>query len=185
MDAPNTYIIIPTVKMIDGALQKTRASDWLSDYYWKMKEDGTLEYAFYDGSAYSEEAFIRMATHSGARFYMVFSTGSSPETIGHFHFSDFHGYCAMIHFNVLRKFHSQGVDAASWSVDYVSRIKRVDDTPLFTSLIGITPSKFTHSLNMIKQVGFSEIDTIDKACYLHYRKRYVDGVLTKVVLNGR
>lgn len=179
------YIPMPTVIVKEnGEVETTAASKHLIYYYNEMSRDGTLQHAFYDGCAQTYENFKNVVFDERIIFMLIYDRSRLTVPIGHVHLTDFLGYSAMIHFNVLRPYHKNAIQIGQDVVKYLFNLNRFDGTPLLKCLVGVTPKTNRAALGLIKQLGFKRLGFLDGACRLFYRNRYVDGILTKAVNHG-
>lgn len=180
-----TYLPMPIVTIRnDGQAEKTAAANHLEYYYNEMKRDGTLQYAFYDGSAHDFERFLQIAFSDKVLFLLIYDKDNIHIPVAHVHLTDFMGYSAMVHFNILRQHHKNALLIGKDGVTFLFDLKRPDATPLVKCLVGITPHSNRAAVAFVLRLGFKRLGYFDDACYLMYRKKYNNGILTKAVNNG-
>jgi hypothetical protein len=176
------FFLLPTVNFTVDKYAASPASAYLEYYHKQMIKDRTLEHAFYDGSADSFELFCKVALNPSNSFFLVFDRSSQVrEPVAHAHLTNWSGFSAMIHFNVLRSHWKVARQVGVETLQMLFNFKRPGGDPVVSTLLGITPFTNRAARKLIHDLGFTPITRIDRACYLFYRRRYVDGVLTKIV----
>jgi hypothetical protein len=157
----------------------------LPTYFHNLKEDGLLKHAFYDGSVQDLRAFWALVFNPNVTFTLIFKPYKDRKdmaVVGHMYFTNHAGYCANVHFNLLRKYHKDAIEIGEECLSTVKKLTRADGTPFATSLIGLTPETNFAALKTIKRLGFEEITRLKDSCFLYHYNKYVDGVLTRKVL---
>jgi hypothetical protein len=171
-----------------GKLIPSPGAGHLPYYYENMSTDGTLKHAFYDKSADTPKSFIRLTMNANILFFLAYDTKNTKNKenkdkgqypVAHCHLTNFNGYSAFLHFNVLRDYHKDAVRIGKETVDTLFKLIRQDKTKLVHTLYGITPKTNRAALSLVKELGFEKIDCIYKGCELKYNNRFTDGIVTK------
>ena len=175
-----TYSVIPIVSADkEGKMFYTKASQFMEHYYKALTNQGLLEHAYFDGSAITLDDFIKISANRMVIFSFIFDNDSdTKEPIGHVCLTNFTGYCAMAHFCILRHYHQKSVEVGKEGLKVISEIKRKDGTPFVKSLIGITPVTNRAARAFARRIGFVPISYLKDSCYLYYKKKYVNGILS-------
>ncbi len=63
-------------------------------------------------------------------------------------------------------------------IDYWFSLRGFDGRPIFLTLLGVTPEKYTAVLKLLKLLNWHTVGTIPKLCYLHYENCMVGGVVS-------
>lgn len=180
-----TYFVIPITKR-DRTPLDTLALASVAPYYHSMKEDGILKHSFFDGSAQTLEQFWNIVFNNHVTFTFIYckdGPDSDMDLVGHMYFTGYYGYCATIHFGLLRKYHSRALEIGKECMNAISQVKRSDGTPFVTSLIGITPVHNIAAIRLAKLLDFEPLATLHKACHLFYENKFVDGLFTRRTFN--
>ena len=180
-----TYSVIPIVNSVEeGKLFLTKASEFMEDYYKALIDQGLLEHAYFDGSAKTGKDFVNISLSSIVLFSFIFDNSSEIDfPIGHVCLTNFTGYCAMAHFNILRPYHQKAVEVGKEGLEVIKRLKRKDKTPFICNLLGITPVTNRAARLFARRIGFEPIAILNKACHMYYKNKHVDGVLSVLRLN--
>jgi len=152
-------------------------------YYNKLVEDNLLKKLFYDGTITTWDDFRLFFLDKYIISYIIYSI-ELARPIAHIHFTSFEGYSARVHFSVLKEFHGTGVDKLAIEVfsKFFSEKKRVDGTPIATSLIGVTPTSNRLAIRTLKLSGFQPQFVVPQACFQAYaRTPYYDSGLVSMM----
>lgn len=178
-----TFLVSPIVnKDDDGKVFLTNSAKYVDDYYFMLKEQRLLEYAFFDGSAKTETDFAKTIVNPMVIFAFIYDDPNGFP-VGHVHLTNVVGYCAMGHFCILRDYHKYSIEIAKDSIEGVFSLKRTDGSPFLLNILGITPVSNKAAINFIQKIGFKPLCTLRKACMMFYKNKYEDGLLTRLENN--
>jgi hypothetical protein len=154
----------------------------LSKYFSQLVDDNNLKNAFYDGWVKNFYDFRNFCLDRQSAHYVVYSEVYDAP-VCHFYLNGFHGLSCMIHFSMTSMIHGhkESVPLAMDALDRIFKLRRRDeDFPLTRTLVGITPVINRPAVKFLTSVGFQKLGIIDGACYIHHKKKYIPGVLSKL-----
>lgn len=150
----------------------------LVELYFHAADDGRLARLYYDQPEPSimefVEQFLEPCGNGLCWLYAAYDKATHLP-LAFVYVNGFMGRAGMCHFCFLKAGQNQAHDIArAW-------LRIIFDQPVeqrLACLVGITPVTYKHALRFAVSLGFAERATIPKACWLHARKRFVDGIAT-------
>lgn len=179
------YIPIPIAELPNehGSIVWTNATGDLEYYYKNMVDDGTLKYAFYDGSAANFQEFASVVFNPNTVFFLIYNKKQLSTPVGHVFLNNFEGFSAMIHFNILREYHKDAVVIGKDGMSYMNKLERAKDIPLVKCFLGLTPCSNRAAIAYVLKLGFTKLGIVEGACRVAYKNKFENGLLTKAVNN--
>lgn len=130
-----------------------------------LRDSNLLDKAFYDGSVKTAEDMVTFACRPELLFFLVLDNERDLEVCAHFHLTNFMGRAAMVHFSVGSNYLGKvAIRMVKAILAKIFRMKRIDGTPLVTSLVGVTPVDNKLACRFIKAVGFEPQTIIKESC---------------------
>lgn len=168
----NNISVVPYVE-ING--QRTIPDDVVRKVFWKLKDDGTLKVVFYEGLVKSEDDLLKLLKnpHNYPCFVFV-----NDDLRGLAWFNDLHDGYATAHFCVFKEsWGRESLEMGKKVLDYWWSFPK-GDGPLLDLLLGVTPSKYSHALRFVSQLGFKAIGEVPRILHDAYENKRVNAVLS-------
>jgi hypothetical protein len=172
---------------VDGVRNMT--DSYLAGLFARMKAEGLVERAFYDGSIRSAGEFIRMFRAPVNRLFLA---GRGDDLGGIVWMTNFEGRMAQAHFCFFAcsrgKSDFWALPLARFALSYMVGMKFPRSDEYITDVIvGVTPKTNRTAARFIERSGCTIACEIPHLCYLHYERRTVPGIVshyTREAANG-
>ena len=162
-----------------GTAVVARCAAHLDKYYEIIDNDGTKRWGFYDGGAETPRDLLKLALSLDNIFCLCYEESNLSAPVGHIMLTRFNGYCAMVHYNVVRKHHFRAFEICASVLTKIFELCRLDGTPLVQTLVGLTPKSNRAARKLNEKLGFEEIGQLKRACHMKYWNKFDTGIITK------
>lgn len=150
------------------------------DYFRSLEEKDKLKYRFPEVKDVSLNDVLAMLVDVRCKCFVVVENLDGVYKIrGEFMLNGFQGQAAQVHFSVHPDVYGKrALEITRQGLEDIRLMKKADQTPYITTLVGNTPVSNKLATRFITKIGYTRVGIVPRGFFLAYEDRYDDAYIS-------